>query len=131
MNMKDKSDTYTPSTYFEAMRCEDREKWKRAIAVELEALKRNQVMVEVPQVPAGHKAIGAKWIFKIKYAKDGSIDKYKARLVCQGFRQQHGLDYNETFAPVVRLGSLRLLLALTATDPTIIKFCTWMLSVLF
>ena len=119
MNAADKSDMYTPSTYFDAMRCEDREKWKRAIEVELEAIKRNQVMVEVPRVPAGHKAIGAKWIFKIKYNKDGSVDKYKARLVCQGFRQQQGLDYNETFAPVVRLDSLRLLLALAATDPEV------------
>jgi hypothetical protein len=110
---------YTPTTYYDAMRCDDREKWKRAIQVELEAIKRNQVMVEVPRVPATHKAIGAKWIFKIKYNKDGSVDKYKARLVCQGFRQREGLDYNETFAPVVRLDSLRLLLALAASDPEI------------
>lgn len=119
MNAADKSDMYTPSTYFDAMRCEDRDKWKGAIAVELEAIKRNHVLAEVPRVPAGHKAIGAKWIFKIKYNKDGSVDKYKARLVCQGFRQRQGLDYKETFAPVVRLDSLRLLLALAATDSEI------------
>jgi hypothetical protein len=118
-NAPGKSEMYTPTTYYDAMRCDDREKWKRAIQVELEAIKRNQVMVEVPRVPTTHKAIGAKWIFKIKYNKDGSVDKYKARLVCQGFRQREGLDYNETFAPVVRLDSLRLLLALAASDPEI------------
>ena len=119
MSAADKSEVYTPTTYFDAMNCSDREKWSKAIAVELDAIKRNQVMVEVPRVPVGHKAIGTKWVFKIKHNKDGTVDKYKARLVCQGFRQRQGLDYNETFAPVVRLDSLRLLLALAATDPEV------------
>lgn len=64
--------------------------------------------------PPNRRPITAKWIFKIKYKANGELDKYKARLVARGFTQQSGVVYQETFSPVVRLESVRVLLALAA-----------------
>ena len=69
---------------------------------------------ELRSLPQGRKAIGCKWIFKVKAKDDGAIDKFKARLVIQGFSQRPGIDYDETFAPVAHQESIRLLLALAA-----------------
>jgi histone deacetylase 1/2 len=61
--------------------------------------------------PTGRNAIGSKWIFKVKCKPDGSVDRYKARLVAQGFSQSPGVDYEETYSPVVHRSSLRALLS--------------------
>ena len=63
-------------------------------------------------MPPGRKKIGCKWVFKLKYNSDGSIETYKARFVAQGFSQVHGIDYMETFAPTIRRESLRIFLAI-------------------
>ena len=63
-------------------------------------------------LPPGKNAIGCKWVFKTKINADGSVNKYKARLVAQGYAQQHGIDYEETFAPVLKYVSLRTVLAI-------------------
>ena len=62
--------------------------------------------------PHGVKVIGLKWIFKIKRNADGSINKFKARLVAKGYVQEHGIDFEEMFAPVARIESIRLLISL-------------------
>ena len=63
-------------------------------------------------MPEGRKVIGSKWVFKVKRNTDGSVEKHKARLVAQGFSQKYGVDYDETFSPVVRFESIRTVIAL-------------------
>ena len=66
---------------------------------------------EVVDLPPGKRPVGCKYVLKIKYRPDGSTEKYKVRLVAQGFLQQEGIDYNEIFALVVDSTSMSLLLA--------------------
>jgi hypothetical protein len=66
------------------------------------------------KLPAGHKPIGLKWVFKLKKNVEGEVVKYKARLVAKGYVQKQGIDYEEVFAPVARLETVRLILAMAA-----------------
>ena len=74
---------------------------------------KNDVWDIVPK-PEGKSVVSSKWIFKIKHAADGSIEKYKARFVARGFSQKEGIDYEETFAPVARYTSIRAIMALAS-----------------
>ena len=65
-------------------------------------------------LPPGCKPVGCKWIFKKKLRPDGTVDKYKARLVAQGFTQQKGIDFFDTYPSVARISSIRILLALAS-----------------
>src|ERR1700712_2865298 len=69
---------------------------------------------ELADLPDDRKAIGCKWVYKIKTNVDGSIQRFKARLVAQGFSQKYGMDYDEVFAPVVRQTTIRTLLSVAA-----------------
>ena len=67
---------------------------------------------DLVELPKDRKAIGSKWVFKLKVNADGLVECYKARLVAQGYSQKFGLDYDETFCPVVRFELVRTVIAL-------------------
>src|SRR5436853_4676291 len=102
-----------PSTYAEAVTGPDSEKWLEAMKSEMESMYANQVWTLVDP-PEGAKPIGCKWVFKRKTDMDGNVITFKGRLVAKGFKQIHGVDYDEIFSPVAMLKSIRILLAIAA-----------------
>ena len=80
---------------------------------EYQSIMKNDVW-DIVLKPEGKSIVSSKWIFKIKHAADGSIEKYKARFVARGFSQKEGIDYEETFAPVARYTSIRTIMALAS-----------------
>ena len=109
------SEIVTPTSYEEAMSGPQREQWKAAIKDEMQAHGLNVVWTLVT-APKGANIVSCKWVFKIKRSPDGQIERHKARLVARGLSQQHGVDYDETFAPVVRMETLRILLAIATAE---------------
>lgn len=97
-----------PTTAREALKCPE---WRQAMQEEYDALLVNKTWDLVP-MPTGQKVVGCKWVFKIKRNSDGSIARYKARLVAKGFHQTADIDYTETFSPVVKPITIRVLLTL-------------------
>ena len=87
--------------------------WRAAMQQEMDAVERNRTW-ELADLPAGHRAITLKWVYKLKKDEAGAVIKHKARLVAHGFVQQEGVDFDDAFAPVVRMESVRLLLTLAA-----------------
>jgi transposase InsO family protein len=102
-------------TYQEARKRPDWPKWEEAINQELNNLKNNGTW-QLVERPPGVNVIGCRWVFRIKKNAAGEIEKYKARLVAKGFTQIYGVDYYETYAPVAKLASFRLLLAIAARN---------------
>ncbi|KAL6333744.1 hypothetical protein AAG906_028930 [Vitis piasezkii] len=104
-----------PQTFKEAMSSPEASYWKEAINSEIESILQNHTW-ELVALPPGTKTLGCKWIFKKKMKADGSIDKYKARLVAKGYKQREGLDYFDTYSPVSRITSIRMLIAIAAIN---------------
>jgi hypothetical protein len=102
-----------PATLEDALQSPDAEKWKCAMEEEICAHTENKTWT-LCDVPENKKAIKCKWVFKAKLKSDGKIERYKARLVVKGCSQKSGIDYEETYSPVVRYTSIRLLVALAA-----------------
>ena len=111
MNMSGKD----PKSLKEAMSSPEWPEWEKAIQTELETLKHMGTW-ELVDAPNNRKPIMNKWVFVRKYDKDGILQKYKARLVARGFSQMPGMDYNETFSPVVRLETILAILALAVAE---------------
>jgi hypothetical protein len=89
--------------------------WIKAMREEMASIEHNNTWSLV-SLPRGHRAIGLKWVFKLKRDEEGNIAKYKARLVAKGYVQQAGVDFDEVFAPVARMESVRMLLAAAAQE---------------
>ena len=86
--------------------------WKDAMQAELQAIKENNTW-SLTELPKGARAIGLKWVFKVKRDAAGKIVKHKARLVAKGYAQKQGVDYDEVFAPVARIETIRIMLETT------------------
>ncbi|GKA01505.1 retrovirus-related pol polyprotein from transposon TNT 1-94, partial [Tanacetum coccineum] len=102
-----------PTSYREAVTSSEGQQWREAIKSEIESILQNHTW-ELVDLPPGCKPLGYKWIFKKKMKADGTVDKYKARVVIQGFRQREGLDYFDTYSPVTRITSIRTIIAIAA-----------------
>ncbi|GJV26979.1 putative RNA-directed DNA polymerase [Tanacetum coccineum] len=102
-----------PANYKEAMASPEAAKWKEAMKSEIQSMYDNQVWNLVDTTP-GLKTVGCKWIFKKKTDMDGKVHTYKARLVAKGYTQTHEIDYEETFSPVAKIKSIRIMLAIAA-----------------
>uniref|UniRef100_A0ACD5U6F7 Uncharacterized protein n=1 Tax=Avena sativa TaxID=4498 RepID=A0ACD5U6F7_AVESA len=87
--------------------------WRNAMQEEISSIETNKTW-RLAQLPPGHRAIGLKWVFKLKKDANGAVVKRKARLVAKGYVQRQGVDYEEAFAPVARMETVRLLIALAA-----------------
>jgi hypothetical protein len=106
-------DNSEPSNYEEAMAGPDSDKWLEAMKSEIGSMYENEVWT-LTDLPDDRQAIENKWIFKKKTDADGNVTIYKARLVAKGYRQVQGVDYDETFSPVAKLKSVRIMLAIAA-----------------
>ncbi|CCA74092.1 hypothetical protein PIIN_08046 [Serendipita indica DSM 11827] len=104
-----------PTTLGEALKRPDGDKYVQAAIEEVRAHLENGTW-KLVRLPQGKKAIGSRWVFKIKRDADGSISKYKGRIVAKGYAQREGIDYTETFAPTARFGALRTIIALAALE---------------
>ncbi|XP_071678436.1 uncharacterized protein [Lolium perenne] len=89
-------------------------KWKAAMDEEYQALQHNNTWHLVP-AGVGKNVIDCKWVYKVKRRADGSVDRYKARLVAKGFKQRYGIDYEDTFSPVVKAATIRLVLSIAVS----------------
>lgn len=111
----DTEDEFEPSSYNDAVTCANKSKWIAAMNDEMSSLCENQTW-ELVDLPEGCKGIGSKWTFKIKKDACGKIQRYKARLVAQGFSQNSGMDYDEVFAPVAKQSTFKILLAVASAE---------------
>ncbi|KAH9656699.1 hypothetical protein KPL70_022787 [Citrus sinensis] len=104
-----------PKTFSEAMSSRDASFWREAVNDEMDSIMSNQTWVLV-DLPPGSQPISSKWVFRRKYNNDGSLQTFKARLVAKGFKQRNGIDYFDTYAPVARLTSIRVLFAIASLN---------------
>ena len=116
-DMREASTVYTPKTHQEAMNCEDKLNWTRAVKKEYESIKNNKVFTKMKKdkLPAEANIISGRWVFKVKTNKNGGISVFKARLVARGFQAIPGIDYNQTYAPVANATSIRTVLAIATS----------------
>jgi hypothetical protein len=106
-------DLYEPPSYKQAMKCKDAPKWSKSIQDELDSLISNGVF-EVVKKPPHVRLLKTRWVFKIKRDESNNPIRWKARFVAKGYDQREGLDYDDTYAPVAKFKSVRMLLSLAA-----------------
>ena len=103
----------TPTTRKQAMKSPQKDLWIQAEKKEIESIQRKKVLLPA-KLPRGKKLLRTKWVYRVKYGAGGELKSYKARLVACGYAQIFGVDFDETYSPVIRLTSLRLLFAISA-----------------
>jgi Reverse transcriptase (RNA-dependent DNA polymerase) len=104
-----------PASYREAVKSTHKDEWDDAMQEEMRSLSENHTW-DLVDLPKDRKAVKCKWVYRIKFGADGKPNRFKARLVAKGFTQILGLDYDETFSPITRLDSIRILLALATLE---------------
>lgn len=106
-------DIEEPLTYEEALKSPNSRDWLRAMDEEMDSQRKNKTW-DVTKLPSGKRTIQNKWVYAIKRGVDGEVVRFKARLVAKGFSQRYKIDYDETFSPVARLDSIRMILSIIA-----------------
>jgi hypothetical protein len=101
---------FVPSNLQEAL---SDPKWRIAMHEKMETLHKNKTW-DLVKLPNGKKVVSCKWVFTIKHKANGSVERYNARLVAKGFTQTYEIDYEETFAPVAKMNTIRVLLSIAA-----------------
>lgn len=89
--------------------------WRAAMMEEMTALDKNHTWV-LTTLPPNKRVVGCKWVFSVKQNVDGKVERYKARLVAKGYSQTYGVDYDETFAPVAKMNTIRALISIAANN---------------
>jgi hypothetical protein len=100
-------------SFSQALESVDSTKWMNAMKDELKSMNQNEVW-DLVELPEGYKKVGCKWVFKTKSDSKGNIERFKARFMAKGFTQKRGIDYKETFSPVSKNDSFRIIMALVA-----------------
>nr|GEU73398.1 putative reverse transcriptase, RNA-dependent DNA polymerase, Gag-polypeptide of LTR copia-type [Tanacetum cinerariifolium] len=106
------NNSFKSNTFYEASKDQH---WIEAMNNKMDVLYRNDTW-EITDLPTGRKAIGGKWVYKIKYKSSGDIDRYKARYVAKGFNQKEGINFDETFSPVVKIVTVRCVVNLAVQN---------------
>jgi hypothetical protein len=109
----------TPKTIVEAFTSPDVDDWQEPVRSEMDSILSNETW-ELVDRPYGCKPMGCKWVFKKKLRPDGTIDKYKERLVAKGYTQKEGEDFFDIYSPIARLTTIRVLLSLTVSHGLLI-----------
>ena len=104
-----------PQTHAQALKSDHKIEWELAMLEELESLIKNETWTW-ETLPPGHNLVKNKWVFRIKVKSDGTIERFKDRLVAKGFFQTYGIDYHETFATSARAESIRIILSIAGAD---------------
>ncbi|CAL8078306.1 unnamed protein product [Prunus armeniaca] len=105
-NLRDENSRKRPAWMMDYDEAVKEEKWREAMDNEIKSIEKNQTW-ELTNLPKGKKTIGVKWVFRTKLNEKGEVDKHKARLVAKGYKQKHGIDYKEVFAPIARHDMIR------------------------
>jgi hypothetical protein len=106
------SSVFEPTTYKEASSIPH---WQHAMTNEIIALEQNRTW-DLVLLPQNKSAIGCKWVYKVKFQADGQVERYKARLVAKGYTQQEGIDFFNTYSPVAKITTIRVLLTIAAVN---------------
>ncbi|CAL1384073.1 unnamed protein product [Linum trigynum] len=104
---------HDPISFSQAMESEHSDKWLAVAKEEMKSMYKNEVW-DLVDLPEGCKRVGNRWVLKTKHDSNGNIERHRARLVAKGFTQKSSVDYKETFSPVSKKDSLRIIMALVA-----------------